>query len=149
QVALPDHGKVTFRNVRERSQSVLAVHIHQNGAHEVPARPSGSFNHEAPETPWKETPIPMFYSPKHAQVLKGSPARRRIAGVAVAGATAAVGSGAAAQSASASSVWDAVAQCESGGNWSTNTGNGFYGGLQFTHQTWQAFGGGAYGYNAD
>ncbi len=91
----------------------------------------------------------MFYSPKHAQILKGSPARRRIAGVAVAGATAAVGSVAAAQSASASSVWDAVAQCESGGNWSTSTGNGFYGGLQFTHQTWQAFGGGAYGYNAD
>ena len=91
----------------------------------------------------------MFYSPKHAQVLKGSPARRRIAGVAVVGATAAVGSVAAAQSASASSVWDAVAQCESGGNWSTSTGNGFYGGLQFTHQTWQAFGGGAYGYNAD
>ncbi|WP_246136445.1 transglycosylase family protein [Leekyejoonella antrihumi] len=38
-------------------------------------------------------------------------------------------------------VWDRVAQCESGGNWSINTGNGFYGGLQFTLQTWHAFGG--------
>ena len=37
--------------------------------------------------------------------------------------------------------WDAVAQCESGGNWNTNTGNGFSGGLQFTPSTWKAFGG--------
>src|SRR6185312_5502175 len=40
--------------------------------------------------------------------------------------------------------WDAVAQCESGGNWSINTGNGYYGGLQFSSRTWLAFGGGAY-----
>jgi resuscitation-promoting factor RpfA len=38
-------------------------------------------------------------------------------------------------------TWDHVAQCESGGNWSINTGNGFYGGLQFTASTWRAFGG--------
>jgi LysM repeat protein len=37
--------------------------------------------------------------------------------------------------------WDKVAQCESGGNWSTNTGNGFHGGLQFTQSTWRANGG--------
>lgn len=37
--------------------------------------------------------------------------------------------------------WDAVAQCESGGNWHTNTGNGFSGGLQFTPSTWHAYGG--------
>lgn len=37
--------------------------------------------------------------------------------------------------------WDALAQCESGGSWSTNTGNGYYGGLQFSLQTWQGFGG--------
>lgn len=37
--------------------------------------------------------------------------------------------------------WDAVAQCESGGNWGTNTGNGFSGGLQFTPSTWKAYGG--------
>ena len=37
--------------------------------------------------------------------------------------------------------WDALAQCESGGNWATNTGNGYYGGLQFSLQTWHAFGG--------
>ena len=37
--------------------------------------------------------------------------------------------------------WDAVAQCESGGNWAANTGNGYYGGLQFNLGTWQAYGG--------
>jgi nucleoid-associated protein YgaU len=37
--------------------------------------------------------------------------------------------------------WDAVAQCESSGNWSINTGNGYYGGLQFSAGTWAAFGG--------
>lgn len=37
--------------------------------------------------------------------------------------------------------WDAVAQCESSGNWAANTGNGFFGGLQFTMSTWQAYGG--------
>ena len=45
--------------------------------------------------------------------------------------------------------WDAVAQCESGGNWHANTGNGFYGGLQFTNSTWQAYGGGAYASQAN
>ncbi|MFJ3219057.1 transglycosylase family protein [Kitasatospora sp. NPDC086801] len=47
-------------------------------------------------------------------------------------------------SAASVSTWDKVAQCESTGNWSINTGNGFYGGLQFTSSTWAAFGGTAY-----
>lgn len=38
-------------------------------------------------------------------------------------------------------VWDRLAQCESGGNWSINTGNGYYGGLQFTPSSWRAAGG--------
>ena len=42
------------------------------------------------------------------------------------------------------SVWDRLAQCESTGNWAINTGNGFHGGLQFTPQTWLAYGGGEY-----
>ncbi|MFC5995415.1 transglycosylase family protein [Pseudonocardia hispaniensis] len=41
-------------------------------------------------------------------------------------------------------TWDRVAQCESGGNWSINTGNGYSGGLQFAHQTWRGFGGGEF-----
>ena len=41
-------------------------------------------------------------------------------------------------------VWDALAKCESGGNWAINTGNGYYGGLQFDHSTWHGYGGGEY-----
>jgi LysM repeat protein len=47
-------------------------------------------------------------------------------------------------SASASGVWTALAKCESGGDWAANTGNGFYGGLQFTLSSWQAAGGSGY-----
>jgi hypothetical protein len=42
------------------------------------------------------------------------------------------------------SVWDQLAQCESGGNWHINTGNGYYGGLQFALSTWQSVGGTGY-----
>lgn len=42
------------------------------------------------------------------------------------------------------SIWDRLAQCESGGNWSINTGNGHYGGLQFTLQSWRGVGGTGY-----
>ncbi|TQN42519.1 transglycosylase-like protein with SLT domain [Blastococcus colisei] len=45
--------------------------------------------------------------------------------------------------------WDAVALCESGGNWSINTGNGYFGGLQFSPTTWLEFGGAAYAPRAD
>ena len=41
-------------------------------------------------------------------------------------------------------VWDLLAQCEASGNWAANTGNGYYGGLQFSHSTWLGYGGGAY-----
>ncbi|MET8505922.1 transglycosylase family protein [Streptomyces sp. NPDC004787] len=68
-----------------------------------------------------------------------------VAGVAVAAPLMTAGSA----SAATASEWDAVAQCESGGNWSINTGNGFYGGLQFTNSTWAAFGGTAYAPRAD
>ncbi|WEH40144.1 LysM peptidoglycan-binding domain-containing protein [Streptomyces sp. NBC_01218] len=56
-----------------------------------------------------------------------------------------------ATNASAASVatWDAVAQCESGGNWSINTGNGYYGGLQFSQSSWAAAGGTKYAPRAD
>ena len=50
----------------------------------------------------------------------------------------------AANYASGGTVWDALAQCESGGNWAINTGNGYYGGLQFSLSTWRAYGGAGY-----
>ncbi|WP_317442519.1 transglycosylase family protein [Streptomyces collinus] len=46
-------------------------------------------------------------------------------------------------------VWDRIARCESGGNWHINTGNGYYGGLQFSAGTWRAYGGSAYAPTAD
>ncbi|MHA7273010.1 transglycosylase family protein [Arthrobacter sp. TMT4-20] len=66
-------------------------------------------------------------------------ARRGVAVIALAG----LGLGASAGVANAApgSTWDALAQCESGGNWGINTGNGFSGGLQFTPSTWAGFGG--------
>ena len=45
---------------------------------------------------------------------------------------------------SGDSVWDDLAQCESGGNWSINTGNGYYGGLQFSYDTWHGYDGGEF-----
>jgi hypothetical protein len=48
-----------------------------------------------------------------------------------------------------STVWDRLAQCESGGNWHIDTGNGFQGGLQFAPGTWAGFGGGAFAPRAD
>ncbi|MEU6280844.1 transglycosylase family protein [Streptomyces sp. NPDC047028] len=52
-------------------------------------------------------------------------------------------------SAATASQWDTVAQCESGGNWSINTGNGYYGGLQFSASTWAAYGGTQYAAQAN
>jgi resuscitation-promoting factor RpfB len=46
--------------------------------------------------------------------------------------------------ASGNTVWDQLAECESGGNWAINSGNGYYGGLQFSLSTWQAYGGTGY-----
>ena len=60
---------------------------------------------------------------------------------AVAVAPLAVGLGTGTASAASESQWDAVAACESGGDWSINTGNGYYGGLQFSQSTWEANGG--------
>jgi uncharacterized protein YabE (DUF348 family) len=50
---------------------------------------------------------------------------------------------------SSGGAWDRIAACESGGNWASNTGNGYYGGLQFDHGTWAAYGGTAYASNAN
>ncbi|MER5663874.1 transglycosylase family protein [Streptomyces mirabilis] len=68
-----------------------------------------------------------------------------VTGVAIAAPLMAAGNA----SAATASQWDAVAQCESGGNWSINTGNGYYGGLQFSASTWAAYGGTAYAATAN
>ena len=90
----------------------------------------------------------MQYNPKHAVSTKRS-TKFRLAGIGVAGAATIMGGLATASSAQAVGPWDAVAACESGGNWAINTGNGFYGGLQFTRSTWNGYGGGAYAATAN
>lgn len=79
-----------------------------------------------------------------SRVTPRSFTRRAVATAALAGAAIAVPV-VMATSASADSVnWTAIANCESSGDWAANTGNGFYGGLQFTESTWLAYGGGQY-----
>ncbi|GAA4473971.1 hypothetical protein GCM10023094_08730 [Rhodococcus olei] len=74
--------------------------------------------------------------------ITATKAKKVLGWAAVTGALVAVPMGLASGTANAAGHnWDAVAQCESSGNWSTNTGNGFYGGLQFTQSTWNAYGG--------
>ncbi|MFZ3470799.1 transglycosylase family protein [Streptomyces sp. 4.24] len=68
-----------------------------------------------------------------------------VAGVAVAAPLMTAGTA----SAATASEWDRVASCESGGNWSINTGNGYYGGLQFSSSTWAAYGGKSYAAQAN
>lgn len=83
--------------------------------------------------------------PKHPAVT------RTIATAALGGIAATTVTVAAAGTADAASVgtWDKVAACESGNNWKINTGNGYYGGLQFNAGTWRAYGGTAYASRAD
>lgn len=90
----------------------------------------------------------MQYLSKHAAAKKVS-VKQRIAGVGIAGAATLIGGITTAGSAKAASVWDRVAACESSGNWHINTGNGFYGGLQFVQSTWVGYGGRAYAPRAD
>ncbi|MBA0127706.1 LysM peptidoglycan-binding domain-containing protein [Haloechinothrix sp. YIM 98757] len=81
----------------------------------------------------------MSYRAKHR---KTSTATRNIARAAIASLAFGAPLAVAATPAQAESVnWDAIAECESGGDWSINTGNGYYGGLQFNLNTWRAYGG--------
>ncbi|WP_369639559.1 transglycosylase family protein, partial [Nocardia sp. JMUB6875] len=68
-------------------------------------------------------------------------AKVALTGIALGGAGVAMAGNA---SAAPDSDWDRLAQCEAGGNWAINTGNGFQGGLQFSPSTWTAHGGGEY-----
>lgn len=81
---------------------------------------------------------------RHAK--KNRSAASATAKVALTGALLGAGAAAFAPSATAAPIsdWERLAQCESGGDWHINTGNGFYGGLQFTAQTWQGYGGGEF-----
>ena len=86
----------------------------------------------------------------HPRTSTRRSSRRRTAGLLTGGALllaplVGVGPAAAADAA----TWDRLAECESGGDWSINTGNGYYGGLQFSQSTWEGFGGTQYAARAD
>jgi LysM repeat protein len=82
-----------------------------------------------------------------AQIRKHARVALSLTAAGVAGAAVLLGPTSPAQASSVN--WDAVARCESGGNWSINTGNGYYGGLQFSRSTWKANGGGKYASTAN
>lgn len=87
-----------------------------------------------------------YHGRHRAPAPERGPGVRALARTALAGAV--VGSpmviAAPAAHAAAESTWDRVAQCESGGRWDINTGNGYHGGLQFSPRTWSGFGGGEF-----
>ena len=88
----------------------------------------------------------------HAKTTKTTLLRRGMARTATTlagGALVATGMLATGTAANAASGWDDVAACESGGDWSINTGNGYYGGLQFSQSSWEAAGGTQYAPRAD
>lgn len=97
----------------------------------VPTADEVLTHREAPVDVIYVAPTPSYLAPAETSVAVAAPKPA---------ANYAVGDG---------SVWDSIAQCESGGNWAINTGNGYYGGLQFSYSTWLGYGGGAYAPTAD
>ena len=92
----------------------------------------------------------MYFAPRHSAARKGRFLRNRVIGLSIAAsATVITGVGLSPTASAAASVWDSVAACESGGNWAINTGNGYYGGLQFSASTWNAYGGTGYAASAN
>ncbi|SOD65278.1 LysM domain-containing protein [Streptomyces zhaozhouensis] len=91
----------------------------------------------------------MLFSGKGRHRRPGKPTRIAAAAGVTGAAVAIPLMGASGASAASVDTWDAVAQCESGGDWSINTGNGYYGGLQFSQSSWEAAGGTQYAASAD
>ena len=90
-------------------------------------------------TPRHRAPKTMFRSTRRAAVTTASLAAAVAAPVAMAGPA----------QAATDSTWNELAQCESSGDWHIDTGNGYYGGVQFSDETWDAFGGERYASTAD
>lgn len=99
--------------------------------------------------PNRNKPVGRHRVPKrsHSALRGGLTKSAAVASAAVA--VPALALGGAPAHAATGSTWNQLSKCESGGNWHINTGNGFYGGLQFSASTWKAFGGGKYAPRAD
>ena len=155
------------------AKSLIAVTMTLNpaAAHHGPGsytvRPGDTLSHPPPPTPHRrQVPDPDLITAGQRLALPSSHqvppwlARAALAATAAArpapaaaGATAAPAAPAQSSSPAPASPggtnWSAIAACESGGNWAASTGNGFYGGLQFTEQTWLGYGGGRYAPSAN
>jgi len=92
---------------------------------------------------------PWLARAARAATAAARPAPAARAGTAPAAATAPTQASSPAPASAGGVNWPAIAACESGGNWAASTGNGFYGGLQFTEQTWLGYGGGQYAASAN
>ena len=90
----------------------------------------------------------MAYQPRHRAQTRSLRKAAVVAAIAVAVA-APVSSTLSSADAATDRTWNRLAGCESGGNWHINTGNGYYGGVQFSESTWLAYGGGRYAHRAD
>jgi resuscitation-promoting factor RpfA len=92
----------------------------------------------------------MAYVPRHRAPKNARPVRNAAIAVTAAAAVAApISSTLSSAEAATGKTWNRLASCESGGNWHINTGNGYYGGLQFSSGTWLAYGGGKFASRAD
>jgi resuscitation-promoting factor RpfA len=91
----------------------------------------------------------LHHTPRHLAARKLRPLRNRVAAIAIAASSTLIAGVVVSPAAQAGSSWDGVASCESGGNWAINTGNGYYGGLQFSSSTWAGFGGARYASSAN
>ena len=126
--------RVTTTNGAETARQQVAVTL------TTPAVPGVTLVGSKPSTPAAPVPagpVPSAAAPTAAAPTAAAPA-------APAPAAAGGNTGAPAPAVANGAAWDALARCESGGNWAINTGNGFYGGIQFDRGTWLSNGGGAY-----
>ncbi|MGN6131236.1 MAG: transglycosylase family protein [Nocardioidaceae bacterium] len=121
-----DYDTVKRDNASMYTDQTRTVRAGQDGSRRVVYRVTYVNGHEAKRQVLEATPLK---APVNAIVEVGTKSRP------------APTPAPAANYASGSSVWDRIAQCESGGNWAANTGNGYYGGLQFNMSTWKAYGG--------
>ncbi len=91
----------------------------------------------------------MAYEPRHRAAKRRPVRRAAVVATAAVAVAAPVSSTINTADAASGRTWDRLANCESGGNWHINTGNGYYGGLQFASSTWTSYGGGRYASRAD
>jgi resuscitation-promoting factor RpfA len=91
----------------------------------------------------------MAYQPRHRAQTRSLRRKAAVVAAATVAVAAPISSTVTSAHAATDRTWNRLADCESGGNWHINTGNGYYGGVQFSEGTWLAYGGGKYAHRAD